>query len=105
MTRLRCRPRMKSGLDLGDAGLQLAVQKSRFLASLGMTGPLTDDIMKRLLLLSALCAACTSGSQGPTAPRLVTGLPRQLSANEARVAGAANQFSLSLFRRLSAAQP
>src|SRR4051812_42721607 len=61
--------------------------------------------MKRLLLLSVLCAACTSGSEGPTAPQLVTALPRQLTANESRVAGAANQFSLALFRRLSAAQP
>jgi serine protease inhibitor len=36
---------------------------------------------------------------------MVSGLPRALTANETRVAGAANQFTLALFRRLSAAQP
>src|SRR3954468_20626818 len=59
----------------------------------------------RLLLAAAATAgiACSSGTE-PRAPTLLEGLPRQLSANEVRVAGAANQFALSLFRTISAAQ-
>ncbi len=62
--------------------------------------------MKQLLLVGTLaCAACSPGSQPPTAPELQTALPRALTANETRVAAAANQFTLRLFQRLSAAQP
>jgi serpin B len=62
--------------------------------------------MKRLaaLLLLVGVASCdpATGPGGP--PAQLAGLPRDLSADEARVSGAANQFALNLFRRLNAAQ-
>ena len=62
--------------------------------------------MNRLsvLLLSGLasCGLVTDPS-GP--PAQLTGLPRDLTAVELRVSSAANQFALTLFRRLNAVQP
>lgn len=53
-----------------------------------------------------LCAACSmlTGPDNGSQPTPLTALPRPLSASELKVVGAANDFSFSLFRQLSAAQ-
>jgi serpin B len=54
-----------------------------------------------LMLGAAGCSGMTPPG-GP--PALITALPRSLSVAEERVRGAANQFTFSLFRRMSDAQ-
>lgn len=48
-------------------------------------------------------AGCTATEPGP--PPQLTDLPRALTADEIRVSRAANQFALTLFKRLNQAQP
>jgi serpin B len=55
------------------------------------------------LLLAAGCSLFTDPVRRP--PEQLTALPRELTADEVRVSQAANQFTFTLFRRLSAAQP
>jgi len=57
-----------------------------------------------LIALTALCA-CTNANEPGRAPKLLTALPRELTADEQRISTAANAFSLRLFRGLNAAQP
>ncbi len=57
-----------------------------------------------LLAMSVGCGSPTAPSDG-TQPAALTVLPRPLNASELTVVGAANDFSFSLFRQLSAAQP
>ena len=56
-----------------------------------------------LLASLAACGLFTDPHSRP--PRQLTGLPRNLTADEARVSSAANQFALTLFKRLNEAQP
>jgi serine protease inhibitor len=62
--------------------------------------------MKRLpaILLAAL-AGCQPSTEPGGPPEQLTALPRELTADEQRVSGAANHFAFSLFKRLNAAQP
>lgn len=53
-------------------------------------------------LALAGCNLFTTPSDKP--PQQLTSLPRELTADEKRVAGAANQFAFTLFRRLTEAQ-
>ena len=57
----------------------------------------------RIVFGLALLAACSSTEPGP--PQQLTALPRELSANERRIATASNQFTLTLLKRLVAQQP
>jgi serpin B len=57
----------------------------------------------RTIIVALVLAGCSS--TGPDKPQPLTDLPRALTADEARVAGAANQFALTLFKRLNEAQP
>jgi serine protease inhibitor len=61
--------------------------------------------MKSSLLLLVGLMGCAFGvdPQGP--PKQLTALPRSLTADEERVSRAANQFALTLFKRLNEAQP
>ena len=59
------------------------------------------------LLTLGLAAACGGGATEPgrsIAPATLDALPRALTGSEQKVIGAANDFSFSLFRQLSAAQ-
>ena len=56
-----------------------------------------------ILLLALACGSPSGESQGP--PPLLTTLPRSLSAPEALVIGAGNQFGFSLFRQVRATAP
>ncbi|MFI5257743.1 MAG: serpin family protein [Gemmatimonadales bacterium] len=56
------------------------------------------------LALSGGCRGATDPTPGGQAP-ILDALPRPLTSAERSVAGAANDFSFSLFRQLSAAQP
>jgi serine protease inhibitor len=62
-------------------------------------------VLLSALALTAALAACSplTGPGGP--PKQLTELPRDLTASEARVSRAANQFAFTLFKRLNAAQP
>ncbi len=57
-----------------------------------------------LLLLTLLVAACSPSTEPGGQPPQLSELPRALTADEARVARAANQFALTLFRRLGEAE-
>src|SRR6187402_211636 len=66
-----------------------------------------NRLSRAAILSFALAAACGGGSTepGPGAQTAtLDALPRALSAGELKVIGAANDFSFSLFRQLSAAQ-
>ena len=64
--------------------------------------------MHRLALLTAVLAATACGGSTAVEPRtqpvVIDALPRALSASEQKLVNAANDFSFSLFRQLSAAQ-
>jgi serpin B len=61
---------------------------------------------RRLVLLLLTGVASCDPATGPGGPPAqLTSLPRDLTAEEVRVSGAANQFALTLFRRLNQAQP
>lgn len=63
-------------------------------------------IALRLAVLLAIAATAACGDATPPGPpQQLTALPRPLTGDEQRVAGAANQFAFSLFTRLAAAQP
>ena len=60
------------------------------------------------IIISAVAGALLASCNGSTSlgrPTQLTGLPRELTADEVRVSNAANDFSFALFKRLSAAQP
>ena len=62
--------------------------------------------MRRPLLVLATLALAGCGVTEPgRPPDQLAALPRALTANETRVSQAANQFALTLFRRLSQQQP
>lgn len=65
--------------------------------------PVSRIVLAGTAALLAGCSPSTGPRGGP--PAQLTALPRELTADEARVATAANQFSLNLFQRLNAAQP
>jgi serine protease inhibitor len=56
------------------------------------------------LALSAACSAGTDPGGGGKQPTGITTLPRTLTGGEARIVGAANDFSWSLFHQLNTAQ-
>lgn len=58
----------------------------------------------KLWLIMPLLAAGCSPSTEPGAPAQLTELPRTLTSDEVRVSRASNQFALTLFKRLNAAQ-
>jgi serpin B len=57
-----------------------------------------------LAAATLVLAACTSSTEPGATPALLTKLPRSLSAAEQTVLGAANDFTFTLFRRLTSAQ-
>jgi serine protease inhibitor len=57
----------------------------------------------RIAVSALVLAGCSSTEPGP--PQQLTGLPRELTADEVHVSRAANQFALTLFKRLNEAQP
>jgi serine protease inhibitor len=56
----------------------------------------------RITIAALALAGCSSTEPGP--PRQLTSLPRELTADEVRVSRAANQFALTLFKRLNEVQ-
>ena len=55
------------------------------------------------LALAAACGSATEPGKGGNQSAALEALPRPLTASEQQLIGSANDFSLSLFRRLSAA--
>jgi len=55
--------------------------------------------------LAAALAGCSASVDPKGPPAQLTALPRALTADEARISSAANQFTFSLFQRLNAQQP
>lgn len=61
---------------------------------------------RTLCVASVLVAGCSWFTDpAPEPPEQLTALPRALSVDEVRVSRAANQFTFTLFKRLSAVQP
>lgn len=68
-----------------------------------MTRPILSTLAAAVLALSVACSGATGTAPGGAAP-LLDALPRPLTAGEQAISSAANDFSFSLFRQLSAAQ-